>query len=312
MHKWVKLSALDWKSGWTKQYLLEHVEGDVFKKAKEVSDEVGNLVTSKSKDVELDIDGSDYLADWEIDLFLSKKTKKKFVSYVLEGDEVSVGEFVKFRTWPVKKAFAAFSLNQEFKFRPKDQSLALGTPFDSNPRVSSKVNGTEYYALKFFDASGAVVEKLYSKEGIEQALSRKVFTLTKQGGSWKDWEFFVCSSEVDAGQAIACFAMDGTRIYMNVDGNAPAASAKALRYSLENLFRCLWGKGTKNIPTDGWARWIVEQYLIHGLSDFQMLDDKFTFDLNMSEAEQAEFRIQMLQPWKFPDNNRQYEITGED
>jgi hypothetical protein len=302
----VNLSVLDWKSGWTRQYSIEQVEEDVFKKSKEVLDEVGNLVTTKSKDVELEIE------DWDIYLFLSKKTKKKFVSYVLEGDEVSVGEFVRFRPWPVKKAFATFSPNQEFKFRPNDESLAAGTIFDSNPRVSWKINGTEYYALKFFDASGSIVEKLYSKEGIEQALSRKVFTLTKQGGNWKDWEFFVCSSEVDTDQAIACFAMGGTRIYINVDGNAPAASAKALRYSLENLFRCLWSKGTKNIPTDGWARWIVEQCLIHGLSDFQMLEDKFTFDLNMSEAEQAEFRVQMLQPWKFPDNNRQYEITGED
>ena len=77
LNMWVKLSVLDWKSGWTRQYSLKKVEEGVFKKSKEVFDEVGNLVTTKSKDVVLEID------DWDIYLFLRSKTKKKFVSYVL-------------------------------------------------------------------------------------------------------------------------------------------------------------------------------------------------------------------------------------
>jgi len=52
----------------------------------------------------------------------------------------------------------------------------------------------------------------------------------------------------------------------------------------------------KYIPTNGWARWIIEQYVIHDLGDFNMLDDSSKFELNMNEDELQEFRTQIFEP----------------
>jgi hypothetical protein len=101
--------------------------------------------------------------------------------------------------------------------------------------------------------------------------------------------------------------MGGTQIYFEVKGNAVEASANAFRWKLEDLFGELWHRGVRLTPTNGWARWIVELYLIHDFGDFNMLDDSFKFEFNLNEDVLKEFRTQMFDPWKFPKNNTQYQ-----
>ncbi|NBR24232.1 MAG: hypothetical protein EBU08_10755 [Micrococcales bacterium] len=309
--KWVKLEVLDWKSGWTQSYRLERVQGDFFRKIKEVFDQDRALITSKAKEFELDVTDSDYLMHWEFFVYLKGKTRKKFVSYTLEGDEESVEFFRDKASWSVKRGLRTPEVSPEYQYRPEVNSELSDLDFDSNPKITWKVNGTEYLALKVFDGESHVMETLFSVDQIQSATSECAFALTRTGGSWKDWKFSVYRHASLEGKPLGCFVMDGTQIYFELLGNAAEASANAFRYQLEALFRELWHRGVQYIPTNGWARWIVEQYLIHDLGDFNMLDDSFKFELNMTEDELQEFRTQMFEPWKFPKNNTQYRITGE-
>ena len=309
--KIVQLEVLDWKSGWAKSYRIERVQGDLFRITKEVFDQDGVLIASKVKDIELDVSDRDYLIHWEFYGYLKGKTKKKFVSYKLEGDPESVEFFIDNASWLVKKALRTPEVSSEYRYRPEVYSELSELDLDSNPKITWKIDEAEYAALKVFDGESHVMEALFSVGHIQSAISDYVFALTKTGGSWKDWKFSVYRSASLEGKSLGCFEMDGTQIYFELKGNASEASANAFRYQLEALFRELWSKGVKHIPTNGWARWIVEQYLIHDLGDFNMLADSFTFELNMTEDELQEFRTQMFEPWKFPKNNTQYRITGE-
>ena len=310
-HKWVKLEVLDWKSGWTKSYRFERVQGELFRKTKEVFDQAGTLISSKSKELELDVDDSDYLLQWEFTGYLRTNTRKKFVSYTLEGDSGSIEHFLNTTSWKVKKVQRPKDSSSEYKYRGEVAHQSAELEFDSNPKTSWTINGADYLALKVFSRGSYVREHLFSAEQIKSLLSKSVFALTKTGGSWKDWKFSVYSAESPDGKSLAYFELDRTRIYFELEGNVPEVAAKAFRYQLEAFFRELWSEGVKHIPTDGWARWIVEQYLIHDFGDFKMLDDEFKFELNMTEDELQAFRTQMFEPWKFPQNNTQYEITGE-
>jgi hypothetical protein len=211
----------------------------------------------------------------------------------------------------VKKVQRAKEPSSEYKYRGQVPKLSPDLEYDSSPKTSWTINGADYLALKVFSGESPVREQLFRAEQIESLCSNRVFVLTKTGGSWKDWKFSVYRSEAAKGKSLACFEIERTHIYFELEGTVPEFAAKAFRYQLEALFRELWSEGLKHIPTDGWARWIVEQYLIHDLGDFKMLDDEFKFELNMTDEELKEFRTQMFEPWKFPKNNTQYRITGE-
>lgn len=297
-----KVSSLDWRTGWVTELKFRLTSSDTLEIATKILDESGDLYSSKAVKVELDTPKPFSYYEFVVADKVSDLAKRDLTSLYLEGDSEDIHSIITLSNWSRDVLAVNGDLTPaETKNRPASDFDEVADRFDGSRRFELIANGERYLVLRELE-SREVSSGIFSVKSLEKVMGKEIFRLSKFGGSWSDWLYSILYDSTKK-KALSCLNMGDYKVYSSLEGNPASMVARGLRYDLRAIFEYMNEEGVPNFPTGMWGDWIVQQYMIQGLKDFKMLNDKFTMNVNLKGKELAKFRQEMLEPWKVKDNN---------